>query len=137
MDSNFGNVGVEETEDAFEFDDIDIDELERTLNLDLLTKSTKKQYDVQLKKFSTFLNIPWNPNADVVKEAFTDERMASFLLDLAAKNDYKPHARKSAVAALGFMVKKHGFPSLMNNHLRWPLTEKAMQVNLCHYNHIL
>jgi len=128
MNSAFSNIGDEDADDEFQFNDIDVDELEKILNKDLLTKSTKKQYDVQLKKFCTFLNIPWDPKEDVVKAAFTDERMASFLLDLALKNDYKPHARKSAVAALSFMVKKHGLPTLMNNHLTWPLTEKAMQV---------
>ena len=128
MDSTFDNG--EEGKDNFQFDDIDVEELEKVLNHGLLTKGTKRQYDVQLKKFSTFLNLPWNPEVDILKAAFTDKRIASFLMDIAKKSEFKPHIKKSALAAISFMVKKHGLPSLANNHLIWPLTEKAIQVHI-------
>jgi hypothetical protein len=68
----------------------------------ILLLKTKESYDVYLKKLATFLNFEGGEGSIIPKEMLKDEVMAAFLLDLGVNFEYKPHFKKTDLAAISY-----------------------------------
>ena len=94
-----------------------VDELENveaaTVDPGILLPKTKDLYDVFLKKLSTFLNYE-GAEAFIPKELINDEALSCFLLALGVTHEYKPHFKKTALAAISYLLRFHCMPSIFD-----------------------
>ena len=75
--------------------------LEEELSSGLMLSSTESTYRTYLRAFMEFLHLNVVEDfTQVPPDIVTDENVAKFLLFLAKKHNYKPHHKKSAIAAL-------------------------------------
>lgn len=94
---------------------------------------TITSYSVYLKKFATFVETDeYDLNGPMIrKEFFTDELMAKFLVFLGDEFDSKPHALKSARAALAHGLKMHAMEDINDFKHLYPLTHRVIEVINC------
>ena len=92
--------------------------------------ATQASYAVTLKKFSKFVETDeYNVNGAMIKkEFFTDDKIAKFLISLGIASDHKPHALKSARAALGYALSVHALPNMRETSQLYPNTTRAIAV---------
>ena len=108
------------------------DELENveaaTVDPGILLPKTKELYDVFLKKLSTYLNYE-GAEAFIPKELVTDEALGGFLLELGGTHEYKPHFKKSALAAISYLIRVHCMPSIFDFKHLYPNVHNALAVS--------
>jgi hypothetical protein len=72
---------------------------------------TSSSYSTYLKKFAAFVDCEPYVIGDMttipIKEHFNDVTLAKFFLVLGRSNDFKPHFKKSGLAAINFGVIHH------------------------------
>ena len=116
--------------DAFEI----ADELENVeaaaVDPRILLAKTKESYDVYLKKLGIFLNFEGGEGAIIPKEMLKDEVVATFLLDLGANCDYKPHFKNTALASISYLLRVHCMPSLFDFKHLYPNVHNALSVSI-------
>ena len=93
------------------------DELENiyaaTVDLGILLPKTKALYDVFLKKLSTSLKYEGG-DAFLPKKLISYEALSCFLLELSATHEYKPHLKKTALAAISYLLRVYCMPSIFD-----------------------
>jgi hypothetical protein len=82
----------------------------------ILLPKTKELYDVFIKKLWGFLNFEGDIEK-LPKELLSDGSLANFLLKLDAIHDYKPHFKKTALAAISYLLRIHCMESLLNSSI--------------------
>ena len=89
-------------------------------------------YQTYLRKLAKCVNEPiYNKNGPMVaKEFFNDTTLAKFLIVLGDEMTDGPHALKSARAAIAYGLEMHQLPLLANNNHTYPLTWRAIKVNI-------
>lgn len=110
----------------------DINLEERLQDGDDHIPGTLKSYATYLKKFAKFVGATeYVLNGPMIRvEFFTDELIAKFLISLGDEFNSKPHALKSARAALAYGLKVHALEDLNDFKHLYPLTQRVIEVIL-------
>ncbi|KAJ1398415.1 hypothetical protein B484DRAFT_438411, partial [Ochromonadaceae sp. CCMP2298] len=66
--------------------------------------ATEKSYETVVRKFRAYVGV--EENESVPAEALNDYNFSNFLLEVGKEHDWKPHFKKSTVAALGSLIKR-------------------------------
>ena len=115
-------------------DDID---LEEALNSGAYhPEGTAACYSTYLKKFNAFVGCPAYIVGDMKtmapKEYFQDVSLAKFFVVLGRLHDFKPHIRKSALAAINFGVQHYEFPNIFQFQHIYPKLHQVLKQWDCH-----
>ena len=101
-------------QDNFEAEDeLENSEAAKPVDPGILMPKTKELYDVFLKKLSTFLNYEGD-DLFIPKELLSDEAIGNFLLELGETHEYKPHFKKTALAAISYLFRVHHKESIFD-----------------------
>jgi hypothetical protein len=100
---------------------------------------TMKSYATYLKKFAKFAGTnDYVLNGPMISITFfTDELIAKFLVSLGDEFDSKPHALKSARAALSYGLKIHALEDLNDFKHLYPFTHRVIEVTLIKFEAIV
>ncbi len=97
-----------------------------TLDPGILLPKTKEL--VFLKKLSKYLNNEGD-EAFIPKGLVTNEALAGFLLELGVTHEYKPHFKKTALAAISYLIRVHCMPSIFDFKRLYPNVHNALAVS--------
>lgn len=99
-------------------------------------EGTTMSYATYLKKFSVFLGCQPYIIGDMTtlapKEYFYDVSLAKFFLDLGRIHEFKPHIKKSALAAINVGVQYYELPNIFNFHHIYPKLHQILKQWDCH-----
>jgi hypothetical protein len=70
---------------------------------------------------------------ELPKELLSDESLAIFLLELGLIHDYKPHFKKTALAAILYLLRVHCMESLFDFKNLHPNNHNALSVFVYHF----
>lgn len=109
--------------------DVTVDDIDLSVELStgLLVEGTNTSYRTYLKKFAIFLKQEYVLDMDFPVEWLTDDNVAKFLCYLSQKYNFKPHHRKTAIAALNYMNEIVGVPNIYDEKHLWPSTHKMLK----------
>jgi hypothetical protein len=97
---------------------------------------TSSSYSTYLKKFAAFVDCEPYVIGDMttipIKEHFNDVTLAKFFLVLGRSNDFKPHFKKSGLAAINFGVIHHALPNIFQFHHAYPKLHQVLKLWDCH-----
>ena len=81
-------------------------------------EETAMNYSTYLNKFAVFVGAERYNHKDmntiVPKQYFNDDSLAKFFYDLGKTNDYMPHFKKAALAAINVGIQHHHLENIYN-----------------------
>ena len=115
-------------QDTFEAED-ELENVEAANPVDpgILMPKTKDLYDVFLKKLATFLSYEGDA-LFIPKDLLSDEAIGNFLLELGEIHDYKPHFKKTALAAISYLFRVHLKESIFDFKHLYPNIHNSLSV---------
>jgi hypothetical protein len=102
--------------------DIDLSDL--TSNT-MLVNGSFASYATYFRKFATFLGLDYTPDF-VFDSTHLCDHIAKFLVAMGREYNYKPHHKKSGLAALSHLLKLAGVPNFFDFAHLWPKTTCAI-----------
>lgn len=97
--------------------------LDDELSVGMMLPSTESTYRTYINGFLAFLHLePVEDLTRIPPEIMIDENVAKFLVHLSHKHDFKPHHKKSAVAAINKINKLLGIPNIHDHAHLWNKT---------------
>lgn len=87
-------------------------------------------YNTYLNKFSECVRVA--NVRELRPEHFSDGNVAKYLYVLAVQMEWKPHAKKSGVAALNSKLALFGIRSVYDDITLWPLTQAMLSKWVTH-----
>ena len=102
----------------------DVDVEEELLELEVHPNETAASYRTYQSKFCSFCNCL----EDDCKRYLNDRTICAFMLALGDEFGWKPHTKKSSMAAIGSLLKKYELKNIYKHEEEYPKTHRVLAV---------